>query len=188
MVVEVVPGGGESVAHVLAGEPSVVGAESQSLARGRWALEIPQQVSLLIATVGGGPEAQTWANVGRALAMAERLVEDGGAVAVCSNLSEPPGPSLGRLIGTPDLDRQMRKISNEHEVDSWPAWQLARALQRGPVYFLSQLDDETVEDLGLAPVASIDEIVHLAERCESFAVVEDSHNAVVTLADIDDEY
>jgi nickel-dependent lactate racemase len=188
MVVEVVPGSGESVAHVVAGEPTAAGSESQKLARERWALQCPYQVELLIAMISGGPESQTWTNVGRILAMAERLVADGGAVAICSNLSEPPGPSLGRLIGNPDLDRQIRKISSEHEVDSWPAWQLARAVQRGPVYFLSQLDEETVEDLGLAPVASIDEIVHLAERCESFAIIEDSQNAVVTLAGGGDEF
>jgi nickel-dependent lactate racemase len=188
MVVEVVPGSGESVASVLAGEPTAVGHDSQELARERWSLESPQQVSLMIATIGGGPEAQNWTSVGRALAMAEHLVEDGGAVAICSNLSEPPGPSLGRLIGNPDWDKVERRISHEHEVDSWPAWQLARALQRGPVYFLSQLDEETVEDLGMAPVASVDEIVRLAERQESFVVVEDSQNAVVTLAEGADEF
>jgi nickel-dependent lactate racemase len=187
MVVEVVPGNGESVAHVLAGEPTAVARESQDLARDRWSLESPQQVSLMIATIGGGPEAHNWTSVGRALAMAEKLVADGGAVAICSNLSEPPGPSLGRLIGNPDWDKVERKTSHEHEVDSWPAWQLARALQRGPVYFLSQLDEETAEDMGLAPVASIDEIVRLAERHESFMVVEDSQNAIVTLAEGVDE-
>jgi nickel-dependent lactate racemase len=188
MVVEVVPGSGESVAHVLAGEPTAVAEESQELARERWSFESPKQVSLMIATISGGPEAQTWTNVGRALAMADQLVAEGGAVAICSNLSEPPGPSLGRLIGNPDWDKVERKVSHENEVDSWPAWQLARALQRGPVYFLSQLDEETVEDLGLAPVASIDQIVRLAERQESFLVVEDSQNAVVTLAEGADEF
>jgi nickel-dependent lactate racemase len=188
MVVEVVPGGGESVAHVLAGEPTAVAQESQELARERWSFECPYQVSLMIATLGGGPESQTWMNVGRTLAMAERLVADGGAVVICSNLSVPPGRSLGRLIGNPDLDRLIRKIANEHDVDSWPAWQLARALQRGPVYLLSQLDDETAEDLGFAPVASIDEIVRLAEHHETFAVIEDSQNAVVTLTEGADEF
>jgi nickel-dependent lactate racemase len=188
MVVEVVPGSGESVAHVLAGEPTAVGGESQKLASERWSFESPQQVSLMIATIGGGPEAQNWTSVGRALAMAEHLVADGGAVAICSNLSDSPGRSLGRLIGNPDLDRVIRKLSNEHDVDSWPAWQLARALQRGTVYFLSQLDDESAEDLGLAPVASIDEIVRLAEHNESFIVVEDSQNAVVTLSEGADEF
>jgi nickel-dependent lactate racemase len=188
MVVEVVPGGGESVAHVLAGEPTVVARESQELARERWSLECPHQVSLMIATIGGGPESQTWTNVGRALAMAEPLVVEGGAVAICSNLSERPGRSLGRLIGNPDLDRLIRKIANEHDIDSWPAWHLARALQRGPVYLLSQLEDETAEDLGFAPVTSIDEIVRLAEHYETFVIVEDSQNAVVKLAEGADEF
>jgi hypothetical protein len=50
------------------------------------------------------------------------------------------------------------------------------------------LDDETAEDLGFAPVASIDEVVRLAEHYETFMVVEDSQNAVVTLAEGDDEF
>ncbi|HEX5470803.1 MAG TPA: hypothetical protein VFW73_02900, partial [Lacipirellulaceae bacterium] len=61
--------------------------------------------------------------------------------------------------------------------------QLARALQRGPVYFLSQLDAETIEDLGLAPVESIDELMRLATRHETFVVVEDAQNAVVKLVE-----
>jgi nickel-dependent lactate racemase len=188
MVVEVVPGGGQNVAHVLAGEPTAVAEESQELVRERWSFECPHQVNLMIATIGGGPEAQNWTSIGRALAMAEQLVVDGGAVAICSNLSEPPGRSLGRLIGNSDLDKLIRKMSTEHDVDSWPAWQLARALQRGPVYLLSQLDDETAEDLGFAPVSRIDEIVRLAEHYETFVVVEDAQNAVVTLAGGDDEF
>ncbi len=188
LVVEIVPAGGEAVSKILAGEPTAVGEGSQKLVSDRWLRESPQQVDLMIATIDGGPESQTWANVGRALAMAEHLVVDGGAVAICSNLSEPPGPSLSRLIGSPDLEKVIRKLANEHDADSWPAWQLARALQRGPVYFLSQLDEETVENLGLAPVESINEIVRLAKHYETFLVVEDVQNAVVALAKGSDEF
>jgi nickel-dependent lactate racemase len=187
MVVEVVPGSGESVAHVLAGDPNAVARKCQMLSQEHWSLECPQQVSLMIATITGGPESQNWTSVGRALATAENLVAEGGAIAICSNLSEPPGHSLGRLIGTGDLETAQRKISHDHDADSWPAWQLARALQRGPMYFLSQLNDETVEDLGLAPVESIDELVRLAAHHESVAVVEDAQNAVVTFTGERDE-
>jgi hypothetical protein len=187
MVVEVVPGPGDSVAHVLAGEPNAVALQSQELSRDQWHCQCPRQASLMIATITGGPEAQSWTNVGRALATAEYLVADGGAVAICSNLSEPPGHSLGRLIRSDDLESAERKIFHDHDADSWPAWQLARALQRGPVFFLSQLDPETVEDLGLAPVENIDELVRLAARHDSFILVDDAQNAVVTLAgDVDE--
>jgi hypothetical protein len=141
-------------------------------------------VGLVIATIAGGTEAQTWANVARALAAAESILEEnGGAVAICSNLSEPTGRSLGRLISSPDLDTAARKIYHDHDVDSWTALHLIRALQRGPVYFMSQLDSETVEEMGLAPVESVDELVRLASRAESFAVIEDAQHTMVRVAE-----
>jgi hypothetical protein len=181
LVVEVVPGGGDSLAQVIAGEPRAVAARCEKLYRERWLLHSPQRVNLVIATITGGPRAQRWENVGRALAMADPLLAEGGAIAICSNLSQPPGESLGRLIGSDDLEKAERKILRDQAEDSWPAWQLARALQRGPVYLLSQLDEQTVEDLGAAPVADVAELVRLAGRQESFAIVEDSQHAVVTV-------
>lgn len=179
MVVQVVPATNNTVGHVLAGEPQAVAREARKLCRERWSLRSPQQVSLLIATVTGGPAAQTWANIGRALAVAERIVGEDGAVAICSNLEESPGQSLGRLIGSDDLSATQRKISHDHAADSLTAWHLSRALQRGPVYFLGQLAAETVEDLGLAPIEGVEDLVRLASRHESFTVVGDAQHAVV---------
>jgi hypothetical protein len=181
MVVQVVPGAEETVVAIVAGDPHAVAQRCGELCRELWSLHSPQQVSLVIATISGGAETQNWQNVGRALAAAEQLLDQGGAVAVCSNLEMPPGESLGRLIGSSDLEKTARKIAHDHGADSVPAWHLARALQRGPVYFLSQLDDDTVEDMGLAPIASTAELVRLVGRHESCAVVEDSQHAVVTV-------
>jgi hypothetical protein len=181
MIVEVIPGAGDTVAQVLAGEPQVVATQSAERARQRWWYRISHRVSLVIATVTSRHSGQQWDDIGRAVAMAGALLDDGGALAICSNLYKPPGPSLGRLIGSSDLAATERKVSHEHAKDSEAAWQLARALQRGPVYFLSQLNSDTVEDLGLAPVADIDELVRLAGRHESCAVIDDAQNAVVTV-------
>jgi nickel-dependent lactate racemase len=183
MVVQVVPGADESVAHVVAGDPHSVAERVEELYRQQWLLKSPQQVSLVIATISGGEQAQTWQNVGRALATAEPLLTEGGAVAICSNLEALPGESLGRLIGNDDLEKAERKIFHDHGADSLPAWHLARALQRGPVYFLSQLDEETVEDLGLAPISDTAELARLAGRHESCVVIEDSQHAVVTVGE-----
>jgi nickel-dependent lactate racemase len=181
MSVAVIPGTGDRVAQVLAGQPQSVAAKSAELARERWSFQIPHRVSLVIATVTTCHSAQQWDDIGRALATAEPLLEDGGAVAVCTNLDEPPGRSLGRLIGSSDLAAAQRKILHEHAEDSEAAWQIARALQRGPVYFLGQLNPDTVEELGLAPVADIKELVRMAGRHESCAVVDDAQNAVVSV-------
>jgi nickel-dependent lactate racemase len=187
MVLEVVPGAAESVAHVLAGDPHAVAAKAEQLYRAQWEFFGPQRASLVIATVTGAAESQNWNNVARALAAAERLVAEGGAVAICSNLDDPPGESLGRLIGSEDLDRIERRLVQDHAADTWAAWQLVRALQHGPVYFLSQLDAETVEDLGLAPVASVQELARLASRHESVAVIEDAQHAIPSVDGEEDE-
>jgi nickel-dependent lactate racemase len=179
--VRVVPGANESVAQVVAGEAQAVALRSQELCRRRWLLHSPQQVGLVIATITGGAPSQTWYNVGRALAAAEQLLGDGGAIALCTNLEEPPGESLSRLAGSGDLAKTERKIGLDRGEHTWPAWHLVRALQRGPVYLLSQLAAETVEDMGLAPVADIGEIARLAGRHDSFALIEDSQHAVARL-------
>jgi nickel-dependent lactate racemase len=183
MTVQVVPGTCESVAHVVAGEPQVVARRSEELCHEQWLLRSPQRVGLVVATVTGGTQSQTWANVGRALAAAEGVLTEEGAIAICSNLEEKPGHSLGRLMGTPDLDASARKVFHDHDADSFPAWYLARALQRGPVYFMSQLNSDVVEDLGVAPVESVDDLVRLASRHESFAVIDDAQHAVATVDD-----
>jgi nickel-dependent lactate racemase len=186
MTVQVVPGPNETVAYVLAGEPQAVACRCHELCQERWSYRAPRRVSLLVATITGGAASQTWANVARALEIGEQVLEEGGAVAICTNLDERPGNSLGRLIGNPDLDVAAHKVYHDHDADSWPAWRLARALQRGPVYFMSQLDTNTAEDLGLAPVESVDDLVRLASRHESFLVVTDSQHAVVTVDGEDD--
>jgi hypothetical protein len=186
MVVEVIPGANQEVDQVIAGEPHAVAKRAKQLYRNQWAFRSPQRVSLVIATVTGDAQAQTWKNVGRALATAERLVTEDGAVAICSNLEQPPGESLGRLIGSTDLAATERRILRDRAEDSWAAWQLARALQRGPVYFLSQLDAETVEDMGLAPMADVAELARLASRHDSVVVLPDSQHALVSVAGEDE--
>ncbi len=181
MTLQVVPGTDDTVAHVVAGEPQAVARRREQLYRELWLLRSPRHASLVIANISGGAEAQNWRNVGRALATVEPLLGEGGAVVICSNLQSPPGESLSRLIGSDDLEKTERKILRDHSADSVPAWHVVRALGRGPVYFLSQLDSETVEDLGFAPVGDVSELARLASRHGSCAVIEDSQHAMITV-------
>ena len=48
----------------------------------------------MIATVVGEGGVQTWDNIARALATAANIVEPGGAIALCSELTTPTGVSL----------------------------------------------------------------------------------------------
>jgi nickel-dependent lactate racemase len=181
MVMQVVPALDGKVAEVVAGDPQAVAEYCQELCERLWSYRAPQKANLVIANVTGGVQEQTWENIGRALAAAEPLVEEYGAVAICSDLEASPGQALGQLIGNPDFEGIESNVHNDHSADSWPAWQLARALQRGPVYFLSQLNADDVEEMGMAPVESIDELARLATGRETCIVLDDAQYAVVTV-------
>ncbi len=182
LVMQVVPGGDGSVASVVAGDPSAVGEFCQWSCRRLWSFRVARRASLVIATVTGDRFEQRWENVARALAATERVTEDGGAVAICSDLDIPPGPSLARLIGDWDWPKVERQAADDNSPDARTAWRLARALQNGTVYFLSQLDSDTVEQMGMAPVSNLDELARLAGRHESCIVLDDSQHAIATVA------
>jgi nickel-dependent lactate racemase len=183
LVIEVVPGGGGTIAEVVAGEPRAVGTYYAQKCEELWSFRAAERASLVVASVTGGAGEQTWGNIGRALAVAERIVDEGGAVAICSDLEAPPGKALSELIGNTNWQKLEKAVHHESAPDSLTAWHLLRALQRGPVYFLSELDDELVEDMGLAPIASLDQLARLVRQHASCIIIDDAQYAVAKVAD-----
>jgi nickel-dependent lactate racemase len=182
LVMQVVPGSRGSVAAVVAGEPRAVARRVSGQYREQWTRQCEQPANLVVATVTGDEISQTWENVGRAIAAAKRLVEGDGALAICTNVSRAVGESMGRLVGQRNASATARKLFQEHAEDSWAAWQIARAIARGPVFLMSQLDADEVEEMGMAPIENIDELVRLASRRESTIVLEDAHFALASVS------
>ena len=177
--VQVIPAAGDAVLHVLAGQSDAVRRQCREMYRAAWTWPVAQQVELVIAAIEGGPSQQTWENFGRVLESASRLVEDGGAIAVCCELAAAPGPALQRLIGVPEREAAMRHIRRENPRDTLPALQLARALESHRVYLLSRLDAELVEGLEMIPVESPDDLCRLARRSRSCLAVANAARAMV---------
>ena len=65
MVMEVIPATSDDVAHVIVGESHAVAKRAKQLYREQWTFRSPQLASLVIATVTGGAQTQTWQNFGR---------------------------------------------------------------------------------------------------------------------------
>jgi hypothetical protein len=182
LVMQVVPGVEGTVAAVLAGDPEAVALRCQELCSELWLFEVPQQAGLVIANVSGGPSEQSWENIGRALAAIEPLVAEYSAIAICSEINASPGHAIGQLIGNPEFAEVESNVRNDHSADSWTAWHLARALQRGPVYFLSRLEADDVEEMGLAPITNLEELSRLASRQESCIILDDAQYSVAVVA------
>jgi nickel-dependent lactate racemase len=175
--IQVVPGAGTEILHVLAGDSGAVFREGRARCDEAWSYGVPERASLVVATIEGDPTQQTWENVGRALAAASQAVAEPGAVAICCDLAERPAAALRQIAGADDLDAALLEIGKHKPADALTATELVHALQRGTVYLLSRLDEDLVEELGMSPVAA-EQISRLASRYDSCIVLANAHYAV----------
>lgn len=184
--VQVVPGRGDEVLHVLAGLNESVERRGNERMQAAWRCTAPRRAELVIAAIEGPAERQSWTAVGRALAAACPVVADDGAIAVCSDLAASPGAAVESLARGDDRHRALRHWRKHPPADLLPAVQLTEALSRGRVYLLSRLEETQVEELGMAAVANAGELARLVSRYGSCLAIANAQHARVAVAGEED--
>jgi nickel-dependent lactate racemase len=184
--VQVVPSGSDGVLHVVAGEASAVARRTQQLFHVAWQQSVARPADLVIATIEGGDEHQTWANVGRALFAASRVVTADGTIVVCSDLKQTPGVGLRKAAAPylPDFEH----LFEEHEDaptgemdEALSASMLATLLETNRIYLLSRLEENDVEALAMAYVEEPSDVIRLAGRSENCVLLTNSQFVMPTL-------
>ncbi len=181
LTIQLVPGAGGDILHLVAGSGDAVRREGVALCQAAWSCDVSRRADLVVAAVTGDGAEQTWENVGRAVAAASRVVTADGAIAICTQLSQPPGPAVRAIGGAQDFDEAMQILRDQNFADSGAARELLQALERNRIYLLSKLDESVVEDLGLAPVESAADIGRLARRHDSCLLLANAQYAQPTL-------
>ncbi len=178
--IQLLPADGFRVLEVIAGHTDVVRQQAQERYTAAWRQpSAVRPASLVVAGIVGKPVIQTWQSLGRALETAGRLVDEGGAVAVCCELAGVPGPGVQRMVGAASRRAALSRIRKERPIDALPAAQIAEALDRFTVYLLSNLEPELVEDLDMVPIASPSELIRLASRHKSCTLLANASLAVL---------
>jgi nickel-dependent lactate racemase len=179
--IQVIPGPGEGVLDVLAGEVSALRHYALRRYWAAWHRTVPRRAELVLASLEGGQGQQTWENLGRALAAGAALVEEGGALAVCCELAADRGPAVQCLTTSRTREEAVARIRDERPEDAVPAIQLAQALDHCSVYLLSRLEPSVVEDLDITPMADADEVSRLFSRHGSCILLANAPYASVTV-------
>ncbi len=178
--VQVIPGEGDSVLGIFAGEIDTVSRRAASAYRDAWGFTATDEARLVVATINGGPQHQTWRNFGRAIAACRSNLAADGALVLCTELSEAPGTGIRALAETEEVPQAIRWIRRHRPADVMPAMQLATLLEEHRVYLLSRLDDELVEDLGIIPVETEAEVARLAQRSGRCVLLANAHRLDVS--------
>jgi nickel-dependent lactate racemase len=176
---QIVPAAGDGVLHVLAGQIDAVRRQARQLYREAWTSSVASRASLVVAAIEGGAGQQTWENLGRALEAAGRLVEEGGAIAVCCEIAAAPGPAVQSMVGEPSSAADLRHIRKQRPSDAIAAAQIAQAVEEHQVFLLSRLDPSLVEDLDMMPVAGPEELARLTRRHGSCILLANAQHAIV---------
>lgn len=181
LIVQVVPGAGDRLLHVLAGEANVVAQQGRDLCESAWLHRLLDSPQLVIAAIEGGEHVQTWENVSRALHAALAVTADHGAIVLCTDLKCPPGPALQHLASQPDDSIARREILRVRSFDAATALMLLDARTRVEVFLLSGLSQDTVEDLGLGYVIGPEQIVRLSHQYPTCLLLGDAHRTMLEL-------
>lgn len=180
-ITQVVPGQGDEVFGIIAGEAESVIREAQRQHAAAWLYPLPGKVSLAIAAIEGGEEQQTWEHLARALDVAQRTVSDGGAIIIVSDLTQSIGPALAALAGNERDEDLSALLAKECSADAHAATLLASVRERFDLFLWSGLQAELVEELGLAPIGDASEVNRIVRRYSSLVLLGSAQYAGVHL-------
>jgi len=178
--VQLIAGSGDHLAHVVAGTADA-SREGQRLLDLRWRQTVPEPADLVIAAMSGDPERQGFADLAAALACAARVVQPDGIVVLLTQAAPELG-AAGDLLRREDDPRQvMERLFREPSLELLPALQWVRAAAQARLFLLSELADDTVEELFATPLSHGGQVQRLLNAGGSCLVIDDAHRALVVV-------
>ncbi len=170
------------VGEIIAGTPDAV--RKQLAPSRRLPDDFPPPASLVIASLDGDAQQQTWCNAARAIKAASRYVQPGGTIVLWSAIEEPPSGSMLTLF-----EDENSSSDDEQPGDDFPRWDasidaartLARISEEYRLLIHSRVDDETIESMGLGSVASTEELARLSRTFDDCGVLRAAQFAGTTI-------
>ncbi len=175
--VQVVPGEAGGFCSVLAGSSDAVFARSRDIVTDEWLISMPERVQTAIVAISADASGHGWQQLGRTLAMAQQLVEQGGRIVVLSEISEAPGEGIELLRRLEEPDDALRPLRSATPPDMQPALQIASAATWARLFLFSRLDEGLVEDLFMYPLGQLSEVERIIETSSSCVLIGSAQHA-----------
>ncbi len=175
--VQVVPAEAGGFCSVLAGSSDAVFARSRDIVTDEWLISMPERVQTVIVAISADASGHGWQQLGRTLAMARQLVEQGGRIVVLSEISDAPGEGIELLRRVEEPDDALQPLRSAAPPDMQPALQIASAAAWARLFLFSKLEEGLVEDLFMYPLAELSEVERIIETSSSCALIGSAQHA-----------
>ena len=170
----VVPGPGGKIVDVRAGSLSSIRHTNRQTSDSVWSIDCQIDGEVVIATIEGNSEQQSWEDVFSAIAAAAASSQDVQQIVIYCKLSVEPNfeqMDLLQLQFEVDLDTRcskLRQLSGVHQV-------IPGILESTPVYLKSNLSQDCVEEAGLGYIESDQQVQRIVDRAASGILLRDAH-------------
>ena len=181
LLMEIVPGAGDSVAHIVFGTPDEVEKEvnrihsdcvkglDKQTRSGVGKLTFTRKPSRILCAVGGEESRQTWLNVIESLETAAAKGTDRCSIYLCADVAQPVEQGFKYLMENSDslpsdVFTVTETLYRERFPDSLLALRWLRLTERYRIYWLSNLDSQTVEKLGAVPIENVSQFQRLINQ------------------------
>jgi nickel-dependent lactate racemase len=180
--VQVIEGAGDAVADAVTGSLEA-SAEGRRRLEARWSRRVPAAADVVVAGVSGDPARQSFADLAAAAACAARVVRPGGRIVLLSQVAAPPGPEFDPLRGANDPAEVASRLGSKPALELVSLARWAAAAGHARLSVLSELDAEALEELSATPLQRAEQAQRLLDAGGTCIFVDDSHKAMVTVAD-----
>jgi len=181
--VEVLDGGGDRVIDVCAGALDSLAQRVPRVVDKQWQINVDAQAETVVASINGGASGASFADFGSALEAAAAAVKPGGRVLLLAQVSGPLQAGMQWFVEAEEPNEVFPLLHRHRPDDCVAAYQLAAAVKKAKVYWLSGLDGNQVEDLFMVPVESAAEAQRVVKDAETCLFLGNAHRMCVAAND-----
>jgi nickel-dependent lactate racemase len=179
-MVQVVEGSGENAAHVVGGTVESI-SDVRRLLQDRWRIKFDRPAQTVVATMTGDPLRHDFESLSRAALSAARIVEPGGRIILLTRANPALGEAGDTIRGTDNVGQAIRRVKEGQPTEHAAALQWLEAAKHASLYLLSDLPDETVEELFATPLQHARQAQRLLDTAESCLFLNDAHKALAVV-------
>ena len=174
-IVQIIDGPGGRLSEVICGERTRTNAKAREIVSQNWSFDHSGEAEMVLASIESDSERQTWDDIVEAILLADRVTAGDGPIVVLSEITKKPSHQIAKALQAQFEDGPISKTTDRLRA-------LASVVESRSVFLKSCLAPSVVEDLGLAPLDSIKQIIRIAESIGTGLLIRDAHKCQLPVA------